>query len=340
MSAAAFVFTSPNPLISQPDGAGEKLIFRSDNSADADDLSLTGLVSGTSTTDTSGLNGKIEVQTADTFTSLTQGTLDTAQIGTVSVYGQGTAATGDLRVDTLPANNDNLKVGLLGFERTYLFKTSLTGAANEIKIAASVGAQATNIYEALNAGANAGTDYGTGTAANAYLVGTAPTGAVMPFTDRIAIDRQLAWNVSQTVGSTLTIRQPVGGVTGTLLAQFSAGVVQTYDSFTLSSEDISVATLPALFTGTSDPISISGKVCSLRFKGSGISSGIAMNYQVSTDGTNWATHVTAISNVTNSHTIAAPQRVIPGEQNVERIRLNITANANTSDIPLDARAIY
>lgn len=340
MSASAFQFTAANPLTTQPNSAGEKLIARSDNAADTGNLSTVGLVSAVSTSDTTALLGKREIQTADTYTTLSIALLSAAQTGSVTLYGQGTKAQGDLRVDSLPANNDTLLIGLTGFTQTYTFKTTLTGAANEIKIAASVAAQATNIYEAINAGANAGTDYGTGTAANAFLTASAPVGAVVTLTDKLAVSRQLTWALSQGVGATISIRTMVGGATGTLLATLTAGVTSVYNSFSLASEDLSAYTIPALFTGTSAAIQVGGRPFTLRFKGAGISSGIAMNYQTSTDGTNWADHVTAISNVTNSHTVAAPQMIAPAELNAEYVRLNITTNANTADAKVDGRVTY
>lgn len=338
MSASAFQFTSLTPITAQPNTAGEKLIFRSDNAADTGNYTQTGLVASVSTAETNALLGKREVQTAAMFTSFSSGLLSAAQTGTVRVYGQGTKAAGDVRVDSLPANNDNLKVGLTGFEQTYLFKTTLTGSANEIKIAASVGAQATNIYEAVNAGSNAGTDYGTGTAANAYGTATAPVGAVVALTDRIAVSRQLAWNVSQTVGATLSIRPLIGGATGTLLATFSPGDTHVYNSFSLASEDLSAPTLPALFTGTSDWIAVRN-LCTLRFKCANVGTAITAKYQTSTDGSNPSDPLTTGISL-DDLSVLDPLYVIPEEQNIEYIRLVITANPNTTDSALDARAIY
>lgn len=341
MSASAFQFNAANPLVAQPAGAGEKMIFRSDNAADTGNLSLTGLVAAVSTTDTLALTGKREKATTSTFTSLTIAKLSAAQTGAVSVYGQGTAATGDLRVDSLPANNDTLLIGLTGFLQTYTFKTTLTGAANEIKIAASVNAQATNIYEAINAGANAGTDYGTGTVANAYAIATAPVGAVIGLTDRLKIVRLLAWSTTQGTGATISIRPLIGGVTGTLLATLSAGVTTSYNSFTLATEDTATATLPAKFTGSSDALSIGGRVTTLRFQSQTPNvSAVTISYQTSTDGTHWMDGVTAVANMDGTYVPPVPLFVKPSEQNIEYIRLNVNTNANTASLEFDARAIY
>lgn len=330
-----FTSSSSFLLTAQPSSSGEKLIYRSSDASDTGNASITGLVSAVSTTDTAALTGKREVQTSDTYTSLTAVNLASAQAGTVTVYGQGTKAIGSIRVDTLPANNDTLLVGLTGFTQTYTFKTTLTGAANEIKIAASINAQATNIYEALNAGANAGTDYGTGTTANAYVTASAPSGAALAITDKIAVSRSLAWAISQGAGTTLTITSPSGGVTGTLLATVAIGDTSRYNEFTLDTEDLATKTLPAKVAPTTASVLINGKTCTLRFLCENISSGIPVKYQTSTDNSNWHDGAVSISNLDNN-----TQFIVPTEQNIQRIRLVFTGNTNTSDSAIDARVIF
>lgn len=335
----AFTVTATN-LLTQPT-AGAKFYFRSTSASDTGNLSVTGLVSSVSTTDgPTALTGKREILTADTFTSITGVTISAAQAGTVTIRQSGTAANGSIVVNSLPANNDTLKIGVVGFEQTYTFKSSLTGAANEIKIAASVNAQATNIYEAIDAGANAGTDYGTGTVANAYVTAAAPSGSSLVITDKIPCSRSLGWTTSQTVGTTLGLVAPIGGADGTLLATIAIGATQAYNNLSLSTEDITSGTLPALIAPTTDSVLINGKQCILRFRAATVTSSIPLKYQTSTDNTNWSDGVTAITNLSNSYTIASPQHVIPSERNIERIRLVFASNANTADAKIDARVIY
>lgn len=339
MAHKAFTVSSTNSLTAQPPSSG-KFYYRSDNAADTGNLSITGLVSAVSTTDTAALAGQKEVLTADTYTTITAALLSATQAGTVTVYSHGTAGQGSIVVNSLPANNDTLQIGVTGSTRTYTFKTTLTGAANEIKIAASVNAQATNIYEAINAGANAGTDYGTGTTAHADLTASSPAGAALVITDKIACARQLGWVATQTVGTTLSLVAPIGGTDGTLLAQLTAGITQVYNSFSLSSESLAGNTLPAKVAPTTDAVVLNGKQCVLRFKGASVSSSIPLKYQVSTDGTNWADGATSITNLANTMTVAAPQNVNPSERNIEQIRLVFTGNTNTADAKVDARVIY
>lgn len=336
MSNIAFSISSTNLLTANP--SSEKMIYKSTSAADTMNLSLTGLVSAVSTTDTAVLVGKKEVQTADTFTSLTAANLASVAAGIVRVYGQGTAGAGYIFYSALPANNDTIIIGLTGYTRTYTYKSSLTGSANEIKIAATVAAQATNLYEALNAGSNAGTDYGTGTTAHADLIATAPTGANVPVTDRLATSRLLVWSFTQT-GTAHTMQIPVGGANGTALAQLAAGVTQLYNSFSLATEDLSSNTLPALVAPTTAWIRLSGRHPCLRFRCANVSVAITLKYQTSTDGINASDGITAITSL-DDNAVASPRTVVPGEGAVEYIRLVFTGNTNTTDSALDARVIY
>lgn len=334
----AFSFTSDRPITAQPNAGGEKVIFRSDNAADTGNYTHTGKVSGTSTAETNALTGKREVQSTNTFTDFTSGALSAAQTGNVRVYGQGTAGTAFLRAETNPADGTTVTFGLTGFTQAYRFKNT-TASAFDVKIGADATATMLNLKKAINAdGAGDGTDYHTGTTANPYVTGSA-SGTIITLTDRLAVSRQLAWSFAQSsthlsLPSTLS-----GGVTGTLLATLAAGDTHVYDDFSLSSEGLATDTLPALFTGTSNWVRVSGKLCALRFKCANVGSAIALNYQTSTDGSNAATGATSITSL-DDNAVATPQRVIPGEQNVEYIRLNITANANTTDSAVDARVIY
>ncbi len=339
MANTAFSVTSPNLLTAAPSGSGEKLIIRSTAAADTANASTGGLVSAVATLGTTALLGKREVETSDTYTTLGLFLLASAQTGVVSVYGQGTKATGDLRVDTLPSNNDTLRIGLTGFQQTYTFKSSLTGAANEIKIAASLAAQATNIFEAINAGSNAGTDYGTGTAANAFVVASTPVASVVPLTDRKAVSRLLAWAIDQSVGTTIAIRTMVGGVTGTLLATAPIGVIAVYNSMVFSSEDLLTQTLTAFTAPTTNAIATGGRAVTLRFKSTHAGT-LTANYETSTDGVNWATGLDSIANLDDDYYITTPLLVHLSEANVEYVRLNITNNTGDGTVAFDARAIY
>jgi hypothetical protein len=316
---------------------GQQLYFRSSNAADTADLSITGLVSAVSTTETNALLGKREVQTTDLFTSLSAILLSAAEAGVVSIFDQGVAAAGRIIVSSQPANNDTVQIGLVGFTQVYTFKTTLTGAADEVKIGAAAADTAANLNAAINAGAGAGTTYGTGTVANAYVSSTV-SGSILTITDKIACRRLLGWTVSQTTGATLSIGAPSGGVEGTLLAKLNAGVTQIFNALKFASEDLVALTLPGKVAPITEPVAVGGKLCTLRFKCSNVTTAIALKYQTSTDGVNWSDGVTSIASLDNN-TVAAPLIVNPAEQ-IEKIRLVFTSNTNTADTALDARVIY
>lgn len=82
----------------------------------------------------------------------------------VDVSSFATASQGTLTLGgSAPSNNETITVGT----QTYTWKTTLTGAADEIKIGSTVDDCIDNFVYAVNAGIGAGTLYGTGTVANA-----------------------------------------------------------------------------------------------------------------------------------------------------------------------------
>lgn len=79
-----------------------------------------------------------------------------------------TNARGELTFTGQPANNETVTLGT----KTYTFKTTLTGAADEVLIGASTNASIDNLVSAVDASAGEGTTYGTGTTANADADGS------------------------------------------------------------------------------------------------------------------------------------------------------------------------
>lgn len=89
-----------------------------------------------------------------------------------SLLGGAAKATGVLTSDaTAPSNNDTVTIG----SRVYTYKTTLTGAANEVLIGASAAAALDNLKSAINGTAGAGTTYGTGTVAHPSVTATTNT---------------------------------------------------------------------------------------------------------------------------------------------------------------------
>lgn len=94
--------------------------------------------------------------------------------------GAAGSSTGTITVSsTGPSNDETFTIN----GRVYTFKTTLTGAADEVKISTTPATQATYIAEAVNAGDNEGTDYGTGTERNADVLATV-SGAVVTLVAR------------------------------------------------------------------------------------------------------------------------------------------------------------
>lgn len=113
-----------------------------------------------------------------TYTSATANPIIT--VNYVPASGSTAAATGTITVSsTGPANNDTITIG----GTKYTFKTTLTGAANEVKVDGSTeDLGLTNLIAALSAGAGSGSTYGTGTVANPAVTAGSVTSHVLTLT--------------------------------------------------------------------------------------------------------------------------------------------------------------
>jgi len=80
----------------------------------------------------------------------------------------GAAATGTLTSTAQPANDDTVTIG----SQTYTYKTTLTGAADEVLLGAAQANSMENLRRAINGDGVAGTNYGTGTVANTDVSAT------------------------------------------------------------------------------------------------------------------------------------------------------------------------
>lgn len=85
------------------------------------------------------------------------------------------AASGALTISaTTSADTQTVTVGGV----TYTLNTSLTNTANNVLIGVSTTTMAANLASAINAGAGAGTTYGTGTVANPSVTATSALGVL------------------------------------------------------------------------------------------------------------------------------------------------------------------
>lgn len=120
--------TATSGLTAQP--STETLIVRS-SSADDDSQTLTasGTSAGVAATDPIALSGQVEVLGGVEFAAsspliaLTGVTLGAVCAGTVTVLGQGIAASGRVIVSTNPKDGDTVLLGLTGFTQTYAFRS-------------------------------------------------------------------------------------------------------------------------------------------------------------------------------------------------------------------------
>jgi hypothetical protein len=324
MSQTAFSTVATNPLAAQP-VAPAKIYVRSTSGSDTGTLTVYGDVSATPDTDAIVLTGQVEKSSVETFDSISQSILGTTQAGVVTAYGPGTAATGDIRVDTNPTDGDTLTLG----GKVYRFKNTL-GAINDVQIGATATDTALHLKKAINLDGVAGTDYYTGTTANAIYSGSVAT-TVITITDRIPCLRQVAQTIAESAAN-FAIRLPIGGEDGTLLFTLAAGITSAANALTFSTENRSAATLPALMLGASSPVNVQGRQAMLRLWSDNV---ISYRVESSTDQLNW--NVT--SEGTDTLVASTLTNVVLAELH-EFIRLVITTNANTDDTIFDARVIY
>lgn len=109
------------------------------------------------------------------------GLLDVVQPGSVfpKLVSAVAKASGSLTITASNAVNDEtVTIG----SRVYTWKTTLTGAANEVKIGTDEDVSRDNLIAAINAAAGAGTLYGTGTVAHANVAASSGGAGVVTVT--------------------------------------------------------------------------------------------------------------------------------------------------------------
>jgi hypothetical protein len=134
-------------------------------------------------------------------------------------YNQGViAADQTLTSDgTAPSNNDTVTIA----GQVYTFKTTLSSGGtvpNEVLIGANAAAALTNLKQAINASTGAGTQYGTGTAANLYVTATTLTSTTL------LVVAQIAGSGGNSYGSTETSSHLSFGA-ATLQGGYDSGAV-------------------------------------------------------------------------------------------------------------------
>lgn len=333
--------TAASSFSGQPSISGEKLILRSSQVADTtQSVTISGLVGASPDTESIALDGRLEVQGTKALKSLTSSKLSAVCTGAVQVRAQGTAGAGRIIVTTNPVNNDNLIIGLTGFTKTYIFKTTLTGAADEILIGATASATAVNIRRAIRDGNTVvgdgigeGTLYGTGTTAHPHLDIVGFSGTILTPTDKLACSRQVAWSFTQGVGTSLSLAVPTGGVDGALLATFAVGETVKIGAAYFDDEALASLLLPANSVFVSDWIRMGGKSCTLYLGGSDVATAIAVSYETATNTAYPVPGITSLTSLDNSRYV-----ISPAEQAIENIRLTLI-NTNSTAASINAKAV-
>lgn len=309
------------------------LIARSTDAADTQDVAILGYDTTTPTpveaTSSITLTGEIEVGTSESWSSLTRLALESAATGAISFLRPGTKAGGYFAFTSQPANNAQIIVGITGHERTYTFKSTLSGAANEVLIGLTYRYTVRNLIRAMRAGTGAGSEYGTGTVAHEHLEAfgdsaytdtdpspTDPNTTTVYFRDRLGCLRQLGWSITAVTG--ITGLAPVGGVDGDLIceiapAQLGAGALLTLDS-------ADTTNLPSAYLCTFDAIQTFGRTARLWLqKDSG--GGAAVDFSIR--GGPDVDHLLELDTVsTNGSTIVASGAL----QGCEFVQVAITSN--------------
>lgn len=328
MANQAFSTLATNPLKAQPVSAA-KIILRSTDVSDDANLAVYGTVSASPDYEIVGMAGLQETETTASFSALSQVISDAAAVGVISGRAPGVAAVGDIRTDSQPLDGDTLGIGFVGNLITYRLKNT-PAAAYDVQIGATIADTTENLALAINAGGTPGSEYYAGTLINPFVAATYETG-VMTLTDRLACNRQVAWEFSESAAS-FSKRLPIGGEDGLLLFEIPAGVAFAADPLTFSAEGHTGATLPALMTGTSPSVAVNGGAAMVRIWGD---ESIKWKIESSTDLINW--HPTSEGEQTlTADTLTS----VVLAQLHEYIRFVVTENTNASDVVLDARVVW
>jgi hypothetical protein len=314
-----------------------KLYARSSNAADTGTLSASGLdESSVAVSESLTLAGQREVLGTEDFTVASALALSASQAGTVTVYREGTKATGLCYLTAQPSDGDTVTIGLTGFTQTYTFKTTLStgpAVANEVFIGATANDTATNLKKAINDEGTEATHYGTGTAINPYVTATV-SGAILTLTDKIGCSRSLAWACAKS-GTNINIANPTGGVDGTLLGTIYTGTTAVYQAISLDDEALTLGGLPGLVNWTSDAVRVSGKAFSLHLVASNVATAMAASYEYSTESgtpTTWRAGLSSITNLDNNSQVITPT------EHVEHVRLKIN-NTNSAAASVNAKIL-
>jgi flagellin len=180
-----------------------------------------------------------------------------SDVFTGAAFTASAVATTTLTVaGTGPADSDQVAIG----GKTYTFKTTLTGAANEVAIGGTAAQAFLNLKAAVNAApGGAGSAYGTGTVANVNVTATTATATTLVFnanvnglggnaiTSTTTVAGDEAFTAGTLAGGTAGSTVSVGGKTYTFVAALST--TATANEVISSNEATGLTNLKAAVNG-------------------------------------------------------------------------------------------
>lgn len=336
-------YPASNPLLGQLATSSKFILSSTDKDDTAVGITIVGLNAGGSalTSETITLAGKKEVLTG-TFSSIVHASVASGTLeGTVLIRQAqgGVSAQGSVIFSSIPADGQTV-VFTLGnvtdgiTTHTYTFKDTPTSPKDVLREATTTADNVRNLYYAIIADPIYPSKYGAGTVYNPDFSATY-SGSALTFYDSVTCSRQLVWTITTAI-SGVSLVQPLGGTSSTLIASLSPTLTTACNSFALSNEAINITNadavtnlkqVPPYFTFRSKWIPLFGNSASLYLSVAPVTGTMTASYETSTDTTQAAVRP-------GQSTIASPGgvfQVVPlAEQNIEYFRLVlVTAGAAT-----------
>ena len=308
-----------------------KIIVRSSHASDTQNMVLSGAIAAGGKTETIALAGQFEVESSETWVSLSVARLASVANGTVMLLDQGVAGTGDAMFVDQPADDDTLVLGLAGATVTYTFKTALTApaVAYEVLIGTDASDTASNLSCAINdtgtGGKAEGTEWGTGTDPHPHLSATVSTDTVT-FTDRLACNRYLAWTATASDTDKLKVRTIASAADGTLLTSLAIGGQVASSVISFSNWDLADTNLAAVILPESETCYVGRAAYLLTKLATAASGNVILTIDVSEDGVTWSQLTTKIV-APGDGDAEAKTPGITSLGPVEYVRVRVTTNS-------------
>lgn len=228
--------------------------------------------------------------------------------------------------------------------------TVTNGAANNVANRVRIGIDRFQSARALAAAVlltgTSGDDWGIGTVVNpiydAYSNGSysaqswnGTSDDTLYMRDKIAVNRGGLFPISSTDPGVNAV-SPTGGSDGALIALFSASSFSVTVAMSFRTPDVLTPTLIALTTPTSDAVPVLGRKSTIHLRAANITSPVQARIETSDDGITWADRSSdfSITNMDNN------EQFLEVTNNVEWMRLVVTSNGNTVDVPINATVIF